>query len=182
MTNASNTSITVSAVVTKEERVEVLAYIESAMRDAFHCNPPVTIGVVCIARENGVIVGSLAIQSSTRDSPFPVEHHYDFDLDNTPFTFHREKIVQAGRWIAQRTGVSLLVLQACSQLAIDFGKRYMLIEAKPYSAKRLCELGYDCRPINGAKLLVESVKASVGEDGMRYYLEEPLPTLYMFPI
>ncbi|MBA3788807.1 hypothetical protein H0X32_00210 [Patescibacteria group bacterium] len=152
------------------------------MRKIFRCEPPPTRGAICIARIHDRIVGSLVLQSTKHDCPFPIEDHYDFDPKEMPFPFSRSEVVQATRWIATEPGVSLRVVKACGWIAHGFEKRYMFIEAKPYSVERLCELGLDCRIVKNAVLVPERVRESVGEAGIFYYTEHPLPTLCIFPI
>jgi hypothetical protein len=175
-------AVTISIVMTSEERKEALSYIKSSMQRAFGCDPPPTRGLICVAREGSTIVGSLVLQNALHNCTFPIEEHYVFDARKAPFPFVREEIFQASRWLADTPGVSLLVVQACAQLARDLGKLYFFIEAKPYSAKRLQELGFNCQPIPGAVLLPELARIVVGDAGMRFYEEDPQPTLYMLPM
>jgi hypothetical protein len=174
--------LTLSVALTKIEKVEAIAFIERIMRMRFGCDPPPTTGIILVARMEGVIVGSIVLEGIGRDYLFPIEKHYEFDTSTTPFPFNREIIVQGSRWIATKEKVSFVILRASFELAYGLGKRYMLIEAKPYSVKRLIELGVTCKAFEKTALALEKIKNSVGDDGLKYFIEEPFPTLYMIDL
>ena len=148
------------------------------MRQRFKCEPPETKGVIFIARSNGKIVGSAVIESSTGE-PFSLEGRYKFDENKTPYIFIRSHIVQGSRWISVLPLVSHRVLYELATVSLDFGKRYLLIEAKPYSINRMQDLGIICKKIPNCKLQIENIRKLVGKEGMRYFEEYPPPSLFM---
>jgi hypothetical protein len=164
------------------EKAESLHFIETNMRKSFHCEPPPTKGLTCFVRIDDEIAGTLVLQGSTQDALFPAEEHYSFSTINTPFPFDRTRIVQASRWLAIKKGITYTLVRGAFTLAYELGKQFVLIEAKPYSTKRLAELGIDCIAIPNAALLIDIVRATIGEDGMAYFIEPPQPTLYMISI
>jgi hypothetical protein len=182
MKTSENAGLHFQIALSEPDRSEAIHFIETQMRRAYNCEPPETNGVICIARNNNEIVGSIALYGVEEGARFPLESYYDFILNNCPFPFERSNFVQVGRWIAIRPNVSHLLLLVSFQMAYDMGKRYALIEAKPYSAKRLLELGFNCKEISGATLVEENVRKIVGDDGMKYFTEPPKPSLYMIEL
>ncbi|MEJ0053943.1 MAG: hypothetical protein WDN10_04455 [bacterium] len=172
----------VSLALSETERLEAIGYIEPVMRERFKCEPPPTRGLIFIARAKGAIVGSIVLEGMADASPFPIEGRYAFDPKDAPYPFDRPYIVQGTRWIATAPGVSNLLVRTAMRVAYELGKRHMLIEAKPYSVKRLGELGIVCREIGNARLRADEVLAMVGEAGMLYFTEPPVPTLYLMEL
>ncbi len=164
---------------TEAERAEVLDFIHHEMRRTFGSEPSVTPGLLIFVRLRKDIVGSIAIQDIEKDEMFPIEKHYVSYDTRISFIFERRHVVQGSRWIATKPGVSSALLRAAFTLACSFGKRGMLIEAKPYSIRRLLELGVFCEKISNVSLLQEKVYEEVGEIGMAYYATPPLPDLFM---
>ena len=162
-----------------EERTEAIEYIEHAMRARFECDPPPTHGCILVARLGRKLVGSIALQGTERGDPFAIEKHYDFDADAAPYPFDRSRIVEGTRWAAQYPGVSKDLVLESMRLAVALGKRFMLIEAKPHAIDRLGELGFMFLPIPGALLRVDRIRPMVGDRGMRYFLDQPAPSLYL---
>ncbi len=179
---SENSQVRLCIALSESDRSEAVSFIETQMRNIYDCEPPKTKGVICIARDNDSIVGSIVLYGIEEGARFPLEDCYDFHLSDCPFPFRKSNVVQVGRWIAIRPNVSHLLLQASFQMAYDMGKRYALIEAKPYSAKRLLELGFNCQEIPDATLLEDNVRKIVGEDGMKYFTQPPKPTLYMIEL
>jgi hypothetical protein len=174
--------LTISLAITPKEKTATIEFIETEMRRSFGCNPPPTHGVIWTARTKKNIVGSLVLQGIQENGQLSLENHYEFDELTTPFPFNRDQLVQASRWIATEKGVSLSLLCASFAFAYALGKRYALIEAKPYSVVRLKELGFTCEEISGAKLLHKKIQDLVGEAGMSYFSNPPFPTLYMIDL
>ncbi len=182
MANTFSKELEFSVALTQYARARAVTHIESVMRSSFQCEPPVTIGLVCTVTQDEKIVGSLVLVDSKDDAIFPVEEHYEFDSDKCPLSFNRDEMVQAGRWTAQVPDASRLILRNAFKLAYAFGKRWVLIEAKPYSVKRLEQLGATCYEIPNTLLLLDKVREAVGDNGMSYYSAFPAPTLYMIEI
>jgi hypothetical protein len=182
MADSTIKDMTFSVALSAHERREAVAYIEAIMRKSFECEPPPTVGLVCVIRLYGEIAGSIVLQDSVDDALFPIERHYEFQTAVMPLTFPRDRIIQGTRWTAAHPGVSLAILRNSFALAYGFGKRYMLIEAKPYSVKRLAELRVTCKEIESIKLIPEKVLREVGSGGMEYYLSHPAPTLCMIEL
>ncbi len=182
MTKIFSGELEFSVALTQYARAIAVTHIESIMRNSFRCEPPATVGLVCTVTQNEKIVGSLVLVDSKDNIRFPVEEHYEFDVGNCPISFNRNEIVQASRWTAQVPDASRLILRNAFKLAYAFGKRWVLIEAKPYSVRRLEELGATCYEIPTTTLLLEKVREAVGENGMSYYCTVPVPTLYLIEI
>jgi hypothetical protein len=180
-----NEEVRIEIAFTESERSEAIAFIEHFMRETFNCDPPPTTGVIFVARAEGQIVGSIVLAGTDGEMPFSIESHYTFEPSTAAFPFMRTYIVEGSRWLSSRkelsTVSSLLILHSFT-LAYEFGKRYMLIEAKPYSIKHLGKLGVLCHPIEGATLRREHLLQSIGERSMRYFIESPEPTLYMLEL
>jgi len=174
--------IVVTTALSRYEQAEALRFIEDEMRQSFGCDPPATTGVFFLARLQGKIVGSIALQGTGKNGKLPIENHYEYKSQDSSPPFDRALTVQASRWIATQGGISLSILRASFDVAYILGKKYVLIEAKPYSTKRLGELGVICKEIKDVTLLPERIRGEVGENGMKYFLEPPLPTLYMIDI
>jgi len=172
-------TLKIEAAVDPESRMEALAHIERSMREKFGCEPPPTTGLAFVARAGGRIVGSLVIEGASGNGPLPIETHYAFDEARSPYPYVRHDIVQATRWTASVPEASRLVVLATMRAAFHLGKRLMLIEAKPYAIARLAELGMDFREIEGAEVLLETVRESVGPEGMKYFTDAPAPSLYL---
>ena len=174
--------IRISFAHSRVERAEVLRFIETEMAASFGCAPPPTHGTICVAWAAEMIVGTLASESACDDEMLPLEERYEFNHSSTPFPFVRSQIIVTTRWLAKRKGVSFLVLRETSALALDHGKRFMLIEAKPYAVERLNAIGAVCLPVEGARLLIAKTRAIVGEAAMRYFEQAPSPSLYMMDL
>ena len=181
MPHALPPDTTLGFALSAAERAEAVRYIECRMREHFGGDPPPTRGLICVARTNGTIVGTMVLQGSPPGEPFPIEDHYDFDGTH-PFHDGRDSVIEGSRWIASVPGISRALVIATMTLARDLGKRRMLIEAKPYSTKRLAELGFICRPIGGASLSIARVRSIVGDSGMPYYLTPPAPCPYLIDL
>ncbi len=171
----------VTIVTSEKLRVESLDYIEAKLRSAYNCEPPETKGVVCVARVATKIVAALVIQGTTEDVALPLEEQYVFDRSRAPFPFCRSELLQATRWTSSHQLGSIMVIHRCATLGRDMGKKYMLIEAKPHAVTRIREIGIVCEEIP-AILDGTYVRKRVGEAGMKYYLTDPTPRLYMLPI
>ena len=182
MSIKSREEIIITVASSQEEKTNAIIFIETNMRKSFGCEPPPTTGVIFTARLSGEIVGSIVLQGTEKNVPFPVENYYEFNPPNSTLSFSRARTVQGSRWLAIRPNVSFELLRTSASLACEFGKQSMLIEAKPYSVKRLTELGIHCRKIPNANLQQEKVRIVVGESGMRYFTELPLPTLYVIDL
>jgi hypothetical protein len=183
--SSESSSVNISIAFTKNERDEAVEFIEKFMRETFECDPPPTHGIVCVARISGEVVGSIVLAGTEEHQPFPLERQYSFDPKYAPYPFVRHDMVQGSRWTSSRKDlpqVAIDLLRFSFSLAFGLGKRHMLIEAKPYSVKHLEKLGVICFPIEGAVIVVDSIKNIVGEKGMKYFIEPPLPTLYMIDI
>jgi hypothetical protein len=179
---SENAHFQLHIALSDSDRSEAIHFIETQMRKAYNCDPPETNGVICVARYNNDIVGSIALYGVENGAQFPLETYYNFSLNKCPFPFERSNLVQVGRWIAIQPHVSRLLLLASFQMAFDMGKRYALIEAKPYSVKRLLELGFNCKEIPDAILMEENIWKIVGDEGMKYFAETPKPSLYMIEL
>lgn len=171
-------NVRLTLAVAARERAVATAYIERIMRERFGGRAPPTAGVIITALFRGRLVGTIALEGSRNDEPFPIEAHYQFTAD-TPFPCSRAHIMQGSRWVATKAGVSGPLVEAALELGYQLGKCYMLIEAKPYSIARLAELGIPCIPIPGAHLSLEQALSQVGEEGMPYYRTPPLPQPYL---
>ena len=182
MENNDSAEVTLRIALSKKERLQAVAFIESQMRRVYGCEPPPTVGVVCTAHIFEEIVGSIVMHGVENDTPFPIEEYYNFDSRNTPFPFNRQIMLQVSRWISVHPGVSEMLIRTSFALAFSLGKRYSLVEAKPYSIKRLSEFGILCKEIEGSRLQPEKVCKIVGTNGMRYFTELPLPSLYMIQL
>jgi hypothetical protein len=180
MTNISECRVTIAR--TREDVEDALLYITNVMRRRFGCEPPPTAGVIFVAKIEREIVGTAVIESTTVDTPFSLESRYDFDRAATPYPFDRSVTVQGSRWIATREDVSHRVFHELASIAYAFGKRYLLVEAKPYSVKRMEEFGITCPAIKRCVLSLEKTRATVGPEGMRYFEDPPSPCLYMMEL
>ena len=165
-----------------DDHLMAIRYINEKMRQVFLCEPPETKGIVCVAYIGSEIRATLAIQGTTENMPFSLEEHYEFDRSTCPFPFHRTHLVQATRWISTHRSASLHVISAAARLAKELGKTHMLMEGKPKAVERLREIGMICEQIPNAILQTDKIESMVGNSGMKYYLETPLPRLYMLPI
>ncbi len=182
MQTQAEVPLTVSVAIDPGEREIAMRYIHEKMRASFGCEPPTTTGVIFVVKEGARIVGSLVLEGSQNDEPFGIESHYDFDPERSPFPYVRDHIIQAVRWTGSRAHASRMVALATMQVSLAMGKRYIMIEAKPYSVKRLHELGMDFREIEGASLRMDHIRSVVGEDGMTYFTEQPAPSLFLMDI
>lgn len=172
----------IEIAVTQAQRSEVLAYIEAQMRRRFACEPPPTRGVLFVSRDASGIVGTIALESSVNGAPFSVESWYAFEQHKAPFPFDRQRIVYGTRWLSSRQNVALPLFRGALAFAQSFGKEYMLFEAKPYVLDYFDRLSIAWKRFEQATLLPERACEVVGEDGMRYYRTEPLPTLCMLAL
>lgn len=174
--------VELSIARTDDEVREAVEYIEKEMRRRFACEPPPTSGVIFVARLQSAIVGTVVYESTRDDVPFPLEKRYEFSSSRKiPYLSPRGIIVQGSRWIATERDVSHRVARYAASIAYDFGKRRQLIEAKPYTVKRLAELGVPCTQIS-ARLSLKKTRAIVGDLGMKYFEEEPSPKLYLLEL
>jgi len=116
-------------------------FISNALRQWYQCRSISLSPTMIIARINGAIVGTVALYLSVHDSLFPMEDIYDFDYQNMPLPFNRDRIVQFGRWIASAEGVSRALLYASAIAGIAKGCQYGLAEVKPKIAEVLSGIG-----------------------------------------
>lgn len=174
--------LTIRTAIDAREREAGIAYVEAFMRGRFGCEPPPTRGVLVLAYQDEEIVGSLALESVLPDHAFTLESCYAFNPARTPFPFDRALIVQGTRWTATKRGVAYPLFRAGLVLAHGFGKRSLLFEAKPYVFERFDAHGIGWHPVPDARLNHAGVRAHVGEAGMKYYLEPPVPVLGMLAL
>ena len=162
-----------------EYRDRVIGYIREQMERAFGCPPPETSGVIFVARSGDRIIGTLVYESTSDQVPFQIEARYRFIDGGLSQLAPRSAMVVGTRWIGTEPGASWAVLRFASIVAVGFGKRYALIEGKPYTAKRLRELGALCTELSGAHIDLDRTEALVGLEGMVYYRQSPAPRLYI---
>lgn len=148
------------------------------MRLVFKCEPPPTKGLILAAYQDRNIVGSIVLRNSDSDQNFSLEARYELNDDN-PLAQNRQCTIEGSRWIATVPSVSGLLLKAAAQVSLEFGREYMLIEAKPYSVMRLQELGWNVSKVEGATISLSRTLEMVGAEGMKYFEEPPEPTLYL---
>ncbi|MES2668753.1 MAG: hypothetical protein V4644_03650 [Patescibacteria group bacterium] len=174
--------VDIRVMLTDEERHEALDYIEGFMRERFGCEPPETRGAILVARTEGRVVGSMAVRCIAGEACSPLERRYAFEAEKAPYPYDRAVIAEGTRLTAVVPGIAAPLFRAACLLAHAFGKRYLLFETKPATARRFRQMGFPCEEIEGARLQLGEARASVGEAGMRYFTETPCPTLYLLDL
>jgi len=171
--------VRVELVTDPEEQERVFDFIDGVALRWYQCTyPRAAHSALFAAKQGSEIVGSVAVDFTDDAHPFPYEEVYEFDHTTTPLPFKRENIVQGSKWAATAQGVSHLLLNEMSRYALSIGKKYLLIQAKSSSIKRLTEFGIHCLPISDAKIVWRNVPVDI----KHYYEEHPLPELFMVDI
>lgn len=170
--------LVVRLVCDQGEREKALGFINQRAFSLYRATPPPPPQFLFAAYCDDEIVGTMGLDFSSGQQPFPLETHWRFDGDATPFSFERDRIAQYGRWITTKPGVSAPMVYASTLFARARGKTYCFAEAKPPVAERLAEMGCPPVPIPNASLQLENVP----ESGRQYYISEPAPMLYMIDL
>lgn len=129
------------------------------------------------AYRDGKVVGTIGLEFGTEEKPLPLESHWEIERTKTPLPFVEEAMVEIGRWMAERPGVSTALFFAATLFALSRGKQYCLAEMKPKIAEHSTGLGFIMLPVQGAKILIDQIS----ESGRPYYLDNP-PSLYMLRV
>ncbi len=160
-----------------DEREQAIDYISENMRKKHGAHPPreSTPEHICIAVEDGSIVGALCMQFGTADSPLPMELQFDFDRLAVPVPYVREKTVYYSRWNSSR-GIGPAIWLAASMFAQRSGMVFTAATGKKEMLRYYAEvLRCQWHPIQGARIRPEAV----GESERDYFFgpEQPMPWL-----
>lgn len=161
-----------------EEWSRALAFINEIAFESHRASPPPPPQYIFGAYCGDELVGTIGLDFGEVDRPLPIEAHWEFDRENTPLPFKREAMVEIGRWMASRRGVSTILFYAATIFALSHGRYYCIAEMKSKIAEHATsKLGYIMLPVQGARVLLERIR----EDGLPYYLDDP-PSLYMLRV
>ncbi|OHA52160.1 MAG: hypothetical protein A3A97_04590 [Candidatus Terrybacteria bacterium RIFCSPLOWO2_01_FULL_40_23] len=160
-----------------KEKRDAQEFISQIALSRYQATPPPLPEILFIAYENGKIVGTLGFDTASKQDILPLEKIWQFDPNKTPFPFEREMIVQYGRWTAIKPEVSRALSYTATIFARTLGKKIIMFEAKPSSARRLQTLGARAQLVP-ATLLIKNIP----EDGRPYYSANPAPKLYMLDL
>ncbi|MBU0750524.1 hypothetical protein KKH15_03355, partial [Patescibacteria group bacterium] len=130
--------IVILVATTRKEKQEAIEYINTRMIEVFQCDPPETTGLILVGKQNDIPVASIVMYAPDPASKLPLEMRYDFCKNSIDEI--RSEVVEGSRWLASIPDVSLLILKTAAEISLQLGKKYMLIEAKEYSVKRLRQL------------------------------------------
>ena len=153
----------------EEEREEVTSLVHAIMRRQYHCDAYPLPETVLIGRENGILVGAMAM-SFPGKGRFPLEETYALDYDTFPDKFDRAVTIQLGRWVATIPGIAEPLLHAAVGRALARGCTVAIGEVKPKIARRYAMLGLKLFPLSG-EILFDRIPRAV----LPYYLLPPPP-------
>lgn len=158
----------------KNEINETLNFIEQNAFKLYKCKPPPPPQILFIAYQEHKIIGTMSLDFSQNNNPFPLENHFDFDTNKTPFPFKRKKIAQYGRWFSITPNVSSSLFYLTTDCAIKKNKIWGLGEMKKPIAERVMKFGVNLFPID-----IELIFENIPKEEKQYYLTLPSPNLYM---
>ncbi len=182
-----------SAALPTDERIEtrlartpgqwdaIDAFIRTHAYNTHGCEAPPCSprGFLFGAWQDEVVVGSMYIEFRDDHTPHPLEEVYGYDAVSALFcdiTYRRSIHPQAGRWFSskQKSSVSLRVLHEACRFAAAQGIEWLISEGRPYTFKRLRELGIILE--ENAASLPDLSKVPLA--GRRYYQSDPPPCLF----
>ncbi len=172
---SATSPVIISLARNDRERGQALALNRAVALRLYNCSPPPPSQCIFTAKQNGEVVGMIALDFDENDAPFRLEKIYDFDRHATPFPFERRNIAEFGRWICVIRGISSALMYVATMYAIRRDKLYSLGEFKERIARRAEELGWQVHFVEGACLLFENVS----EEERGYYADPPSPRLVM---
>lgn len=165
-----------------KKREEILHFIEEIALAREGSKPPPPPQMLFGAYQGNTIVGTISVDFGSDLNPFRLEDIWEFDKEKTPLPFVRERIAQYGRWTATVPGASIALFYAATVFSKTHGKQFCLCEMKDPIARRLTEFGFVLLPIKNASLLPEAVRERMPEESRPYYLNHPLPYIYMMSL
>lgn len=174
--NGVHKTITIRHAQSEGDKMQALSFIDKHFTERNGCPPPKSEGDILIACEYGSIIGAVNLDFRLENTLFPLEEFYDFSYFKEYFPFFdRRKVVQGGRWSANKPEASRLLLSAIALYCMSLGIECMLGEAKHYSVKRLDELGIKFVILYGVCPSVDFIS----EEKRKYYMEHPSPRLML---
>lgn len=166
--------ILISLVEDKDSLLKALKFIEMVAFRSHRASPPPPPEALFAAYYRGEIVGTIGIEFGSNHKPLPIEGRWQFDRLKTPLPFHRNEIVEIGRWMATKPGVSAALFYAATFFALSRRKYYCMAEMKSKIAQHSTGLGFIMLPVQNAKIFLDKIPQS----GLPYYTDDP-PALYM---
>lgn len=155
---------------------EGLEFLEKRYRAAFNVHPSAPTHLLT-AYQEGVVVGTIGINTATDISELRLARIFEFDHACAPFPVVPERSVEICRWSCNVPAASAQLIYAAVRLSRELGKEYVWCEHDAIVHRAARRFGIYFHAVPGAHVREEYI-----EPEYRAYYQRTTIDLYMFSI
>ncbi len=155
------------------ERTRALTFIDAQMLKAYGSSPSRTAvpKELFLAMHDKAIIGTLATQYGTRNTPLPFEKLFEFDCALLPLPYERAKTIYYSRWTSATSGAGQIIWLAATKHAAEQGRTTSAAMIKRFVEEQFLKFGCEWKPIPGARIRPHMI--APGDH--KYFFEGPPP-------